>query len=340
MTDRIAVIGAGSWGTAFAALAAEGGDPVALWARRDELAQQLQDERVTKDYLPGLRLPDSLEVTSDLEGALSGASVVVCAVPTHTMREVMSRAAPFVGSSAMVLNLSKGVEQGSLETMSALLGEVLDRPGGRGIAVLSGPNHAEEVSRRVPSATVIASRDPELSRGLQRRFMRDYFRVYTNDDMVGVETAAATKNVIAIAAGASDGMGFGDNAKASLITRGLAEMTRFGTKMGARTLTFLGLAGVGDLVATCTSRHSRNRAVGERLAKGQSKETIIAEMRMVAEGIRTAPALDALAERMGVEMPITRQVAKKLEEGGDIKQAVAALMSREAADELGEIECG
>jgi glycerol-3-phosphate dehydrogenase (NAD(P)+) len=337
MRDHVAVIGAGSWGTAFAILAAEKGEPVSLWARRPELAERLQGERVTCDYLPGLALPESLRVTADLEEALRGAAVVVTATPTHAMREVMRQAAPFVGERAPVMNLSKGVEQGTLDTMSKLLSEELARPGARGIAVLSGPNHAEEVSRRIPSATVVAALDKGLAKDLQARFMRDHFRVYTNDDLVGVENAAATKNIIAIAAGASDGLGFGDNTKASLVTRGLAEMTRFGVKQGAKPLTYLGLAGVGDLVATCTSRHSRNRAVGEWLAKGKSAEEIVAEMRMVAEGIRTAPAVDQLAARLGVDAPITHEVARALEARVDLGAAVKSLMTRTAADEMREM---
>jgi glycerol-3-phosphate dehydrogenase (NAD(P)+) len=335
--DRVAVVGAGSWGTAFAILAAERGEPVSLWARRTELAQRLQKERVTAEYLPGLALPPSLAVTADLEEALDRAAVVVTAVPTHAMRSVALEGAPHIARDVPVLNLSKGVEQGSLETMSALLSEALGRVDAAGIAVLSGPNHAEEVSRRVPSATVIASHDKDLAKALQLRFMRDYFRVYTNEDMIGVENAAATKNVIAIAAGACDGLGFGDNTKASLVTRGLAEMTRFGVKQGAQPLTYLGLAGVGDLVATCTSRHSRNRAVGEWLAKGKSADEIVAEMRMVAEGIRTAPAVAQLAEKLGVDVPITREVARALEARVDLGAAVRSLMTRTAADEMREM---
>lgn len=336
MTDRIAVVGAGSWGTCFAALAAERGDAVTLWARRPELAASLETERVTRDYLPGLRLPPSLHVTADLERAIDGAALVVTAVPTHAMRDVMRQAAPWVRRDAVVLNLSKGIEQGSMLTMSALLAEVLSRPRLEGIAVLSGPNHAEEVSRKIPSATVIASADRPVARSLQERFTRDYFRIYTNDDLVGVEAAAASKNVVAIAAGASDGLGFGDNTKASLITRGLAEMTRFGVRRGARPLTFLGLAGVGDLVATCTSPHSRNRGVGELLAKRKTTDEVIAQMRMVAEGIRTAPALEALSETLGVEMPITGVVTSVLYRGMDVREAVSALMGRWPAEEVTE----
>lgn len=337
MKGHVAVIGAGSWGTAFAILAAERGEPTVLWARRPELAQALQHERVTGEYLPGLALPDTLTVSSDLEEALSGAAVVVTAVPTHVMRAVMERAAPHVRADAVVLNLSKGIEGGSMSTMSRLLADVLGRPAGERIAVLSGPNHAEEVSRRIPSATVVASTDKTLARSLQERFMRDYFRVYTNDDLPGVEAAAAVKNVIAIAAGASDGLGFGDNTKASLITRGLAEMSRFGVRMGARPLTFIGLAGVGDLVATCTSRHSRNRAVGELVASGKTREEIVSEMRMVAEGIRTAPALDELAHELQVEMPITAVVTAVLDHAMDVREAVTALMGRGPAEELSDL---
>lgn len=333
MADHIAVIGAGSWGTAFAVLAAEQGDGVTLWARRAELADQLQKDRVSKEYLEGLPLPESLAVTPDLEEAVSGASVIVTAVPSHATREVMRQAAGFVGADAVVMNLSKGVEQVSLSRMSELLSQELGRADGAGIACLSGPNHAEEVSKRVPSATVVACPDKAVAKGLQERFMRDYFRIYTNDDLVGVECAGAAKNVIAIAAGASDGLGFGDNTKASLITRGLAEVTRFGVAQGARPLTFLGLAGVGDLVVTCTSRHSRNRAVGELLATGKSKEEIVSHMRMVAEGIRTAPALEQLAAKVGVEMPITSQVVAVLDGHVDVRETVMNLMGRDPAEE-------
>lgn len=333
MAERVAVIGAGSWGTAFAVLAAEQGDPVTLWARRAELAEKLQRGRVSSEYLEGLALPDSLVVTADLGEAVRDASVVVTAVPSHAMREVVRGAAPAVSSDAVVMNLSKGIEQGSLARMSELLAQELGRPGGDAIACLSGPNHAEEVGRRIPSATVVACPDTGVAKSLQKRFMRDYFRVYTNDDLVGVECAGAAKNVIAIAAGASDGLGFGDNTKASLITRGLAEVTRFGVALGARPLTFLGLAGVGDLVVTCMSEHSRNRAVGELLASGKTREEITSHMRMVAEGIRTAPALEELSTRLGVEMPITSQVAAVLDGRVDVRQTVMNLMGRDPAEE-------
>lgn len=337
MRDRVAVIGAGSWGTAFAVLAAERGDPVTLWARRPSLASDLEEHRVSREYLAGLELPRSLRVTSDIEEACDGASILVVAVPTHAMRSVIAEAAPYIDGRTVLLSLSKGIEQGTTLTMSHLLGEVLSRPDRARIAVLSGPNHAEEVSKRIPSATVVASLDKDLSRALQDLFMRDYFRVYVNDDLAGVEAAAAVKNVIAIAAGASDGLGFGDNTKASLITRGLAEMTRFGLRAKAKPLTFLGLAGVGDLVATCTSRHSRNRAVGELLATGMTRDQIASEMRMVAEGIRTAPALEELATRRGVEMPITSVVAAALDGTMDVREAVTALMGRGPAEELTEL---
>lgn len=338
MADKIAVIGAGSWGTANARLLALKGYSVGLWAREPEVVESIRSTGRNAYYLTDTDLPQpAVEATGEMEEAMRGAAAVVLAAPSHVLRQVVSDLRDYLRPEQLVLSLAKGVEQGTLKRMTEVLAEELP-PSLRGrLAVLSGPNHAEEVSREIPSATVIAALDEGVARQLQALYMTPYFRVYTNPDVVGVELGGATKNVIAIGAGVSDGLGFGDNTKASLITRGLAEMTRLGVRLGARPLTFAGLSGIGDLIATCTSRHSRNRDVGEKLARGMTAEEIAAATKMVAEGVRTAPAVRALAERLGIEVPITVQVTEVLGGKKDAREAVTSLMGRGATDELAEI---
>ncbi len=338
MTEKIAVIGAGSWGTANARLLALKGYRVGLWARESEVVESILSEGRNIYYLTDLDLPrPAVEPTGDLEEAVGGAGVVVLAAPSHVLRTVVSKLRDFLTPQQAIVSLAKGVEQGSLKRMTEVLTEELPSKLHSRLAVLSGPNHAEEVGKEIPSATVVAAFEPVVGRLLQGVFMTPYFRVYTNPDVIGVELGGATKNVIAIGAGVSDGLGFGDNTKASLITRGLAEMTRLGVRLGAEPLTFAGLSGIGDLIATCTSSHSRNRAVGEQLAKGMTIDDIAAATKMIAEGVRTAPAVRALAERMGVEVPITVQVTEVLAGRKDAREAVTSLMSRGATDELEEI---
>lgn len=328
--SKIAVLGAGSWGTAVADFLAGAGREVTLWGRDPAVVAGITQAHRNPRYLRDIQLCESIKATTDLHQAVRGADIVAMAVSSGAVREVLVSAAPEVSPSAVIVSLTKGLESGTLKRMTQVIEEVIPGPP---VAALSGPNHAEEVSRRIPSATVIAAQDEEVSRLLQRAFMTPEFRVYRNRDLLGVELAGAVKNVIALAAGISDGLGFGDNAKASLVTRGLAEMWRLGAALGAESRTFSGLAGMGDLVATCTSRHSRNRAVGERLAKGQDVESAQAELGMVAEGVRTTAALKELMERAGVDMPLSLSVYDVVYRGKDPLVCVADLMGRGPAEE-------
>ena len=328
---RVAVVGAGSWGTSVAALAATNTSTV-LWARNPELAATMARERVNSEYLPGCRLPDTLEFTADLDEACSSADVIALGVPSHGMRAVLEGARPFVRSDVPVVSLAKGVEQETLLRMSEVATEVLGEAGR--VAVLTGPNLAREISAGQPAASVVAAPDGELTELLQQLFMTSRFRVYTNPDLVGCEIAGALKNVFAIAAGISAGLGYGDNTRAALITRGLAELARLGVALGGDPLTFAGLAGMGDLVATCTSEQSRNRTVGVELGRGRSVAEITTDMKMVAEGIKTTPAVLALAEQAGVDMPIAEQVGAVISQGRQPSELVTALMMREAKSEL------
>jgi glycerol-3-phosphate dehydrogenase (NAD(P)+) len=326
----VAVIGAGSWGTAVAAIAASRTSTV-LWARRPELADDIARAHRNTSYLPDYVLPDALDGTASLEEAVADASVVVMGVPSHGFRDILIEARPFLGPGTPVISLSKGVEQQTLKRMTEVVQEVVP---GRPVGVLTGPNLAKEIVAGQPAASVVATTDDRLSEELQQVLSTDAFRVYTNPDLVGCEVAGALKNVMAIASGMADGMGFGDNTRAALITRGLAELTRLGVALGGEPLTFSGLAGMGDLVATCISRQSRNRYVGEELGKGRTIEEITAEMKMVAEGVKTSRAVVDLAARVGVEMPIAEQVVAVLYEGRKAAEIIPALMRREAKSEL------
>lgn len=326
----MAVLGAGSWGTAVAAMAVKSA-PTVLWARRPELALQIAHEHRNADYLPDLRLPPKLESTPSMAEAVRGASTVVMAVPSHGFRGILELAVGLLDTEACILSLAKGLEKDSLKRMSEVVTEVA--PGHR-LGVLTGPNLAREVVAGQPTASVVAAEDEELGRSVQSLLSSDTFRVYTNTDVVGAEMAGALKNVVALAAGMAAGMGLGDNTKAALITRGLAELSRLGVAMGGRPLTFSGLAGMGDLVATCYSGQSRNRHVGEQLGRGRSLDSIIREMNMVAEGVKTAPVALALARRYDVEMPIAEQVTEVLEGRKTARQVIPALMLREAKAEL------
>lgn len=325
---RIAVIGAGSWGTTVACLAAQRHATV-MWARRPELVERINEERRNEQYLPGAEIPYSLTVTGDLEAALTDAEVVVMGVPSHGYREVLSQAAAVVPIDAAILSLSKGIEQGTLKRMTEVTREELPDHDPAIIGVLSGPNLAREVIAGQPAATVIAMADTDRSHTLQQVFMSPSFRVYTNTDVVGCEIAGALKNVMAIAAGMAKGLGFGDNTMATLVTRALAELTRLGVAMGGEPLTFAGLAGMGDLIATCVSSQSRNNRVGTELGKGRSLDDIVSEMNMVAEGVKTTRAVLDLAEEYAIEMPIAHQVGRVLYEGARPRDAVLALMTRE-----------
>lgn len=328
---RVAVVGAGSWGTTVASLAA-GNTSTILWARRADLATSIGTSRRNADYLPDHEIPESLEVTSSLAEAVAGADVVVMAVPSHGFREVMIEAARHVRPWVPVVSLAKGLERSSLKRMSEVIADELP---GHPVAVLTGPNLAREVMQGQPAAAVVAIDDKVIADELQRIFSRPTFRVYTNPDVVGCEVAGVVKNVIAIASGMAAGMGFGDNTRATLMTRGLAEMSRLGMAMGGDGLTFAGLAGMGDLVATCSSTQSRNNTVGRRLGAGESITSILESMTMVAEGVKSSPAVLDLARRHGVEMPITEQVVAVCQNQRGAAEAVAMLMQRRRRSEVG-----
>lgn len=332
-TSRVAVIGAGSWGTAFAGLVATNA-PTVLWAREPELVTKINAEHENTMYLAGISLPTDLVATNDLGEACSGADVIVMGVPSHGYRDVLTAAADLIGPHVPVVSLSKGVEQGTLRRMTEVVAEVLPAHDPDRIGVVTGPNLAREVAEGQPTASVVAMRDEAVAAQLQQLFMTRTFRVYTNPDVVGCEIAGALKNVIAIAAGIAAGLGYGDNTKGALITRGLAELARLGVALGGDPLTFSGLAGMGDLVATCISDKSRNRTVGFQLGQGRTLDDIVADMHMVAEGVKTTEAVLALAERVDIEMPISALVGEVLYEGRKAADIVPALMLREAKPEL------
>jgi len=330
VVGKVAVIGAGSWGTTVAAVAAASTNTV-LWARRPELAEELDKRHENPDYLPGIGLPEALRSTASLEDAVTGCELVVMAVPSHGFRAVLSELAPFLARGTPVLSLAKGLEQGTHLRMTEIVAELLpDHARG----VLSGPNLAREIVVGQPAATVVAMTDEAVAGAVQDLLRTDTFRVYTNPDVVGCEVAGATKNVLAIAAGIIQGLGLGDSSLAALITRGLAELGRLGVALGGERITVAGLAGVGDLVATCTSKLSRNRMVGEELGKGRSLDDILAEMRMVAEGVKSARPLLEMAAVRGVEMPIGEQVAAVLEGVRSPEEAIPELMLRSAKPEF------
>ncbi len=326
------MVGAGSWGTTVASLAAAK-VPTSLWARRPGLAEAINEVRLNLDYLPEHPLPESLVATGDLVEAVHGADVVVMAVPSHGFRGVFGEIATSLGSRTPVLSLTKGIEQDSLATMTQVVRETAPDHDPDVTGVLTGPNLATEIVAGQPTATVIAMRDVGAAAELQQLFMRPTFRVYTNDDVTGCELGGALKNVMAIAAGMSDGLGFGDNTRATLLTRALAELTRLGVALGGRPETFAGLAGMGDLIATCSSARSRNHRVGVGLAQGKTLEEIVSEMKMVAEGVKTTKSVLGLSGQVGVEMPIASHVDMVLEGQMTPREGMMSLMTREAKAE-------
>jgi glycerol-3-phosphate dehydrogenase (NAD(P)+) len=332
MSDRVAVIGAGSWGTAVAALVGAS-HPAALWVRSPDLASSITRTRENGTYLPGISLPDGLTATSSLEEALGGAGVVFMAVPSHGFRSVLEQCKPFAQGIEAIISLAKGIESGSNLRMSEVVTQVLP---GIPAGVLTGPNLAREVAEGQPAACVVALPDEVLARRVQNLVHTRTFRVYMGTDVVGCEIAGATKNVMAIAAGICDGLGFGENTRAVLITRGLAELGRLGVALGGKVLTFGGLAGVGDLVATCASPKSRNRTVGFELGQGRSLNEIVSGMQMVAEGVKSAGPLVGLARSHGVEMPIAEQVEAIVAGRCSPRDALMALMDRPSRPEWDE----
>ncbi len=330
---KVAVIGAGSWGTAVARLVAAHAD-VALWARRADLAETINATHRNPDYLPDAELPAAITATADIERALSGAEAAIVGVPSHGYREVLSKAAPFLGTGVPVISLAKGIETDSLMRMTEVTRDVLPGHDPDVIGVLTGPNLAQEIAAGQPAATVVALTSEVEAARLQHLFASPTFRVYTNPDVVGCEAAGALKNVMAIAAGIARGLEYGDNTIATLITRALAEITRLGVAMGGQPLTFAGLAGMGDLIATCVSDKSRNHRVGFGLGQGRSLDDILTEMKQVAEGVKSTAAVLELAQRERIEMPIATQVGNVLYQGADPKHVMPALMTRRAKSEL------
>jgi len=329
---RVAVVGAGSWGTTVASMLAPKADTT-LWARNPDLAAAI-DAGENPAYLPGVPLPADLKASSDLPGTLDGADVVVMAVPSHGYRAVLGQGADAISVETPIVSLSKGIEQDTLMRMTEVTADVLPEHDRQRIGVLTGPNLASEIVAGQPAATVIAMEDHHLLLVLQELFAGVMFRVYTNPDVIGAETAGATKNAMAIAAGMAAGLGFGMNTLATLITRALAEMTRLGVAMGGQTGTFAGLAGMGDLVATCLSDQSRNHRVGYGLGQGKTVDEVVDEMNMVAEGVKSTKAILDLADRHDVEMPIAEQVGRVLYEHASVPNAILELMGRAARSEV------
>jgi len=335
MTEHIGVIGAGSWGTTLADLLARKGHRVTLWAYEPELAAEMAATGINPVFLPGISLSPSLEFTNSLAEAVSGKALLLFVVPSQVVRGVLHNALPHLPTDAVLVSASKGIELDTLMTVSQIYEELIPPPLFARFSVLSGPSFAREVAQGMPTAVVAAAADMGVARRVQEVFTTPTFRVYTNPDIMGVELCGALKNVIALAAGISDGLGFGNNTRAALITRGLAEMSRLGRAMGSRSETFAGLAGMGDLVLTCTGDLSRNRTVGMKLGKGMRLAEILAEMRMVAEGVKTAESACNLAGKLGVDMPITARVYSVLYEDKPARDAVVELMTRDLKAEGG-----
>ena len=327
-------MGAGSWGTALAVSLVAGGHDVTLWARREEIAAAIAQKRHNPCYLPEVRIPRAVRITADLDAAAHAGSLWLIATPSHVIRSIAERLRPFATPEQAVVSVAKGIENDTLLTTTQVLESVLSPViSVDAVGVLSGPSHAEEVGQGKPTTLVAAARKRSFAEHIQQVFMSQRLRVYVNEDILGVEIAGSVKNVIAIAVGISDGIGYGDNAKAALIARGMAEVQHLGVAMGARAETFAGLAGIGDLVVTCISRHSRNRNLGEQVGRGLSWQGAEANMQMVAEGVRTTASVRALACRHGIEMPITEAVYAILFEGKRPLDAVQELMTRSAKHE-------
>ncbi len=337
--SKIAFVGAGSWGTAVAALVTnKNRDQTILWARRAELAETINLYHENPEYLPDIALPEDLLATSDLEEALDRAETVVMAVPSHGFRDVLREVSSVAAPTACFVSLTKGLEVATKKRMSEVFADEIDGIDDSRIAVLTGPNLAKEIVQGYPAASTIACKDHSTSRRLQETFHADTFRCYTNSDVVGCEIGGAFKNVLAIASGIADGLGFGDNAKATVMTRGLAEMARFSVRWGAHPLTFLGLAGVGDLIATCASRQSRNHSVGIRLGRGESIEDILGSMHMVAEGVKSCKPIFELGQEAGVWMPITHAMVKICHEGHKVEDVVQELLTQGIQQEFAGVE--
>jgi glycerol-3-phosphate dehydrogenase (NAD(P)+) len=325
MNSKLSVLGAGSWGTTISVMMSQKFD-ISLWEFEKELSITLQNDRENKKLLPGIKFPDNLKITNSLEECIKNSEIVVFACPSFALRSLSENVRNFITKDNLLVTVIKGIEDKTFLRMSQIIDSVI--PQKKGVIALSGPSHAEEVSRGIPTSIVAACENMNLAEKVQKVFINDFFRVYTNEDIIGVEIAAASKNVIAIVAGISDGFGFGDNTKAALITRGLAEIIRLGKKAGAKEKTFSGLAGMGDLIVTCHSKHSRNRYVGEELGKGRNIDDITNSMTMIAEGVKNCKSIYHFAQSLGVEMPLTEELYRIIYENANIKDSIKRLLSR------------
>lgn len=332
---KICILGAGSWGTALAVLLSNNGHEVTVWSIDPEEVLMLKDYREQRDKLPGVMVPSTVEFTTDMEMALSGKDMAVCAVPSPFVRTTMKKASTYIAGGVIVVDVAKGIEDNTYKTMTEIIGE--ECPQAR-IGILSGPSHAEEVGRKIPTTIVAGSKDREVAETIQDTFMNEVFRVYTSPDVIGIELGGSLKNVIALAAGMVDGLGFGDNTKAALMTRGIAEMSRLVTAMGGHIETLAGLSGIGDLIVTCTSKHSRNRNAGYLMGQGKTYQEAMDEVKMVVEGVYSAKAALALAKKYNVRMPIVEAVNRVLFEGVNVREASMQLLVRDRTIESENLE--
>jgi glycerol-3-phosphate dehydrogenase (NAD(P)+) len=338
LSNKVAVLVAGSWGTALASVLADNGKEVWLWSRNEDQVTEINTLHLNSRFLADIKLSSEIRATSSVQDALSGAEAVILVVPSSGMREVASQIRPFLHKDTLVIHATKGFEIGTLKRMTAVIADEIPELQEEKIVVLSGPSHAEEVIIKSPTTVVVASQDQAAAEKAQDLLINSYFRVYTNSDVLGVEVAGALKNIIGLGAGLTDGLGFGDNAKAALLTRGLAEIARLGVAMGAYPQTFAGLAGLGDLIATCTSKHSRNWHAGYMLAKGEPLDQVLKKMGMVVEGVKTTKAAYELSRTFEVTMPITDELYHVLFEGKSPKLAVEHLMGRDRTQEMEDLD--
>lgn len=334
MNAKIGVLGGGSWGTALAILLAEKGYSVHMWLRNQEQLKEMEDKRINEKYLPNIVLPENLELTGDMGKAILGKDLILLSIPTHGVREVLGKSKEYIKPEQIIVNVAKGIENESLLRISQIVKEILPE---NKYGFLSGPSHAEEVAKNMPTTVVSASRDKIVAEYVQDLFMTPKFRVYTNPDLIGVELGAALKNVIALGAGISDGLNYGDNTKAALMTRGMFEMARLGEAVGGKSSTFSGLSGMGDLIVTCTSMHSRNRRAGILIGQGKNIDEVVKEIGMVVEGIKTTKSVFQLAQNHNISMPITREIYNVLYEGKDVKESLKDLMIRDKKHEMEDI---
>lgn len=324
--NKIAVLGSGSWGTALAMVLSENNHKVKIWTRNEEQRDEMNKFRENKKYLPGINFNKNISVTSNIEDAIKDSCIVLLAVPSQSIRDICNKIKPFIKKEQIIVNSSKGLERNTSKRISEVVADVLDN---QKFVTLSGPSHAEELSKKLPTTITVASTELELSKKVQDLFMNNYFRVYTNTDLIGVELGGTLKNIIAFGAGVCDGMGFGDNTKSALITRGLTEIKRLGVSLGAREETFNGLSGIGDLIVTCTSLHSRNRKAGFLIGSGYTLEDTLSEVKMVVEGIVATEVAYNLSKKVNVDMPITSAIYSILYKNVNPKDAVNQLMTRD-----------